>query len=106
MSRWPEKERQQRIVLCANDLAYNLLSWPYPEIIDDFTGLFSQTTQGLDLPGETLQISLAVEYQKALRLGAAIELDRRCFAFQKTMPEDSDRNSFIGLCENAQLAEV
>ena len=105
-SKWPEKEQQQRIIHCANDLAYNLLSWPYPEILDDFAALFSQTIQGLDLSVDTFRIGLAAEYQKALRLGAAIELDRNFFAFQKTMPEDSDRNDFLDLCESTQLAEA
>jgi len=105
-SKWPEKEHLERIGHFANDLAYNLLSWPYPEILGDFADLCSQTTLGLELSGETLQISLALEYQKALNLGGTIKLDRSCFSFQKTRPEDSDRNSFLGLCESAQLAEV
>ena len=82
------------------------MSWPYPEIPDDFADLFSQTALGLELPAETLQISLALEYQKALTLGAAVKLDRSCFSFQKTRPEDSNRNSFLGLCESVQLAEI
>jgi HD-like signal output (HDOD) protein len=106
MSKWPANEQPPRIVHCANDLAYNLFSWPYPEILENFASLFSETTQGLDLSAETLQISLAVEYQQALRLGAAVDLDGHCFTFQKTMPEDSDRNNFLGLCENAQRAQV
>ena len=105
-SRWPEKEHHERIGHFANDLAYNLLSWPYPEILGDCADLFSRTTLGLELPAVTLQTSLALEYQKALNLGATIKLDRSCFSFQKTRPEDSDRNSFLGLCESAQLAEV
>ena len=63
-------------------------------------------TLGLELPAETLQTSLALEYQKTLNLGATIKLDRSCFSFQKTRPEDSDRNRFLGVCEGAQLAEV
>jgi HD-like signal output (HDOD) protein len=105
-SKWPEKEHHERIGHFANDLAYNLLSWPYPEILEDFADLCSQTTLGLELSAETLQISLALEYQKALKLGGTVKLDRSCFSFQKTRPEDSDRNSFLGLCESAQLAEV
>ncbi|MEP6600433.1 MAG: HDOD domain-containing protein [Nitrospirota bacterium] len=105
-SKWPEKEHHMRIGHFANDLAYNLLSWPYPEILGDCADLFSQTTLGLDLSAETIQISLALEYQKALKLGATIKLDPSCFSFQKTRPEDSDRNSFLGLCQSAQLAEV
>jgi len=105
-SRWPEKDRLERVGHFANDLAYNLLSWPYPEILGDFADVFSQTTLGLELSAETLQISLAQEYQKALNLGATIKLDRSCFSFQKTRPEDSDRNRFLGVCESAQLAEV
>jgi len=105
-SRWPDKEHHERVGHFANDLAYNLLSWPYPEIIGDCADLFSQTTLGLELPAETLQTSLALEYQKTLNLGATIKLDRSCFSFQKTRPEDSDRNRFLGVCEGAQLAEV
>ena len=106
MSKWPEKEQAKRIVHFANDLAYNLFSWPYPEILEDFSPLLSETTQGLELSAETLQISLAVEYQQALRLGAAVNLDSNCFTFQKTMPEGSERNNFLGLCQNAQRAQV
>jgi len=105
-SKWPEKEHHERIGHFANDLAYNLLSWPYPEILGDFADLCSQTKLGLALSTETLEISLALEYQKALNLGGTIKLDRSCFSFQKTRPEDSDRNSFLGLCESAQLAEI
>jgi hypothetical protein len=106
MSKWPEKEQATRIVHFANDLAYNLFSWPYPEILEEFAPLLSETTQGLELSAETLQISLAVEYQQALRLGAAVNLDSNCFTFQKTMPEGSERNNFLGLCQNAQRAQV
>ncbi len=105
-AKWPENEQHGRIVHFSNNLAYNLFSWPYPEILEDYTRLFSQAAQGIDLSAETLQMSLALDYQKALKLGAAVGLDRNCFVFQKTMPEGSDRNSFLGLCENAQLAEV
>jgi len=105
-SKWPEKEHHGRIGHFANDLAYNLLSWPYPEILGDCADLFSHTTLGLDLSAETLQISLAMEYQTAIKLGGTVKLDRSCFSFQKTSPKDSDRNSFLGLCESVQLAEV
>jgi hypothetical protein len=105
-SKWPEKEHLERIGHFANDLAYNLLSWPYPEILGDFADLFSQTALGLELSAETLQISLAMEYQTAIKLGATVKLDRSCFSFQKTSPKDSDRNSFLGLCESVQLAEI
>ena len=105
-SKWPEKEHHGRIGHFANDLAYNLLSWPYPEILGDCADLFSHTTLGLDLSAETLQISLAMEYQTAIKLGGTVKLDRSCFSFQKTSPKDSDRNSFLGLCESVQLAEI
>jgi len=106
MSKWPEKEQTKRIVHFANDLAYNLFSWPYPGILEDFAPLLSETTEGLELSAEALLISLAVEYQQALRLGAAVDLDSKYYTFQRTMPEDSDRNNFLGLCENAQRAQV
>jgi len=105
-SKWPEKEHHGRIGHFANDLAYNLLSWPYPEILGDCADLFSHTTLGLDLSAETLQISLAMEYQTAIKLGGTVKLDRSCFSVQKTSPKDSDRNSFLGLCESVQLAEI
>jgi HD-like signal output (HDOD) protein len=102
---WQPVDRSAGIVHFANELAYNLFSWPYPEIGEEFNQLLVNCTDGLGIPAEVIQILIAVEYQKALKLGAALDLDPLCFAFQKTMPENSERNVFLGLCENAQSAE-
>jgi HD-like signal output (HDOD) protein len=102
IERWTSNKQPPGIVYAANELAYNLFSWPYPHILDDFNDVLLKVTTGLDLSPERVMDLLACEYQNAVKLGGTVGLDSSCFAFQDTVPEKSDRNQLLTRCKNAQ----
>ena len=105
IERWTSANQSAAIVHVANELAYNLFSWPYPNIVDDFNDMLLRVTTGLDLSPERVMDLLADEYQNAVKLGGTVGLDHACFGFQDTIPEKSDRNQLLIRCKKAESRE-
>jgi HD-like signal output (HDOD) protein len=103
-TQWTPKERRNAVVHIANACAINLFANESPLVLSHFTKFMTRATTALGLPSGKVASLLTEAFQKSLDFGATVNLERKCFALDKSTPNDTGRHGLIETC--AQLVDT